>query len=138
MSLGCAHILRERREVVAHVLAQLGARARVERLEARLQVGEQLRRRLEVKLHRAGRHGQQHDGYALLDRLVHLEEAPRAREHALGGEEDEDVGLVHAVAEERAQVRQVVRVEEDGRAEHACEHVVKVPRVTASLVLVMG
>ena len=47
-------------------------------------------------------------------RLEDLEQAPRAGEHALGGEQDDDVRLVDPVGEEGAQVGEGRRVVVDG------------------------
>ena len=77
----------------------------------------------EAKLEAAAHHGEEDDRHLVRRRLPHLHQAPRPREDALCGENDEHVRLVHALVEERAQVDQVVGVEVRGSARHAPQKV---------------
>ena len=62
--------------------------------------------------------------------------APRPRQHALGREQQDAVGLVHAIGEERTQICQGARVEEDGAPKHLLQRVAYVARVARRLHLV--
>eukprot|EP00964_Phaeocystis_antarctica_P021200 scaffold11744_cov82-Phaeocystis_antarctica.AAC.1 len=44
----------------------------------------------------AANHWEEHDGNLIQCRLPHFQQAPRPRQDALGGENDEDVRLVNA------------------------------------------
>lgn len=48
--------------------------------------------------------GGERTGLGGMYRLEQLKETPRPRKHALGGEQHDDITLLHAIGEESAQV----------------------------------
>ena len=72
-------------------------------------------------------HWKEHDRDALYRRLPHFHQAPWPRENALGREDEEHVGLVHAPCEERAQINQVSRVEVSVAARHPLDQIIERP-----------
>ena len=120
--------LRERFvDVALHLLECAGVAQR----QLGVEVVEEVARVGDVPAAAAHRHHD--DGDVVRYRLPQLEDAPRPRQQLLGRQQHEHVGAVDAVGEERAQVGEVGRVEEDGAAEHPLEQVAQVARVGAAL-----
>ena len=118
------------------MLLQQLRRARVGAVELGVEVLEEGGRLVELVLVGAA-HAHRDDRDPLLHRGVQLEQAVRAAQHVARLEEQQDVALLHLV-EQLRQVGEVVRVEEDGRAEHPLELRLTVPRLHRALELVVA